>query len=503
MLQRKLFKYSRVLHRYSGILFLLYFLVMGLSGVLLNHPKLISRLSVPSILVPQSHQLENGRRMAIRDSISTPGQLFIAGRGGVWQSRDQGLHFEPLGRGFPDSAYNRDTLSLHYDPADRRLFAGTRSGLYSYNFDEATWIPIARESIGRQDIVDLVQVGNRLLAVTRDAVFSAESSSETVQFKEETLHFDQNSRPDKVSLPRFLLKLHDGSLFGLVGRLFADLIGLAMIFMTLSGFYYWISPYREQRNTTAITFRKWCYRQHLNVGLYSILFLVLITLSGILIRPPFINPLNQIKLPEQLLALSRTTNQWRPQIDKAAYQSSTDQLWLATRSGFFKAKADLEATFKQVDIAAPTSAMGTNVFAFMSDQTMLIGSFRGLYLCSLQGNSATPVTAPETGNQRPGRIRATATIFDQQKPTFAVDYRRGLTPLDKGAELRLPKEFTSSPMSLWHFLFDLHNGRIFKQWLKQYTWLYIPIGGSLLLLNLLTGLYDWLWHKQKLPTRKR
>lgn len=100
MVQRKLFKYSRLLHKYSGILFLLYFLIMGLSGALLNHPKLISQLSVPSALVPQSHQLVNGRRMAIRDSISTANQLFIAGRGGVWQSSDKGLHFQPLDKAF-------------------------------------------------------------------------------------------------------------------------------------------------------------------------------------------------------------------------------------------------------------------------------------------------------------------------------------------------------------------------------------------------------------------
>lgn len=503
MVQRKLFKYSKLLHKYSGILFLLYFLVMGLSGALLNHPKLISQLSVPSILVPQSHQLVNGRRMAIRDSISTPDQLFIAGRGGVWQSSDKGLHFEPLDKGFPDSAYDRDTLSLHYDPAHGHLFAGTRSGLYRFDVTKAIWAPVAREIIGKQDIVDLIQIDNRLLAVTRDAIFSAENRFGAVEFKKETLRFDPTSRPDTVSLTHFLLKIHDGSIFGFAGRLFVDLIGLTMIFLTLSGFYYWASFYSKKRRVTAITARKWCYRQHLNVGVYSIIFIILITLSGILIRPPFTRPLSQIKLPEQLLAFSRPDDQWRPRFDKAAYHSGTNQLWLATRSGIFTADANLRYPFIQADIAAPTSTMGTNVFTFLPDQTLLIGSFRGLYLYSPQNNSTTPITVPAPGNQRRGRIRATAAIFDHQKPTFAIDYHSGVTPLGKGPEISLPEEIATSSMSLWHFLFELHNGRIFKQWMKQYTCLLIPIGGSLLLLNLLTGLYDWLWHQQKRLTKKR
>lgn len=149
-----------------------------------------------------------------------------------------------------------------------------------------------------------------------------------MEFKEEALRFGQNSRPETVSLTHLLLKLHDGSIFGFAGRLFVDLIGVAMIFLTLSGLYYWASLYSGKRSVAAITARKWCYRQHLNVGFYSIFFITLITLSGILIRPP-----SSALKSDQTSRATAGTLQPRRAVASTARQSGLSQRHRSTLAG--------------------------------------------------------------------------------------------------------------------------------------------------------------------------
>ncbi len=45
-------------------------------------------------------------------------------------------------------------------------------------------------------------------------------------------------------------------------------------------------------------------------------------------------------------------------------------------------------------------------------------------------------------------------------------------------------------MSLWHTLFELHNGRMFEPIMGKHTWLIVPFGGFFLLITVLTGTYD-------------
>ncbi len=502
---RFLFRVSRTCHKYVGLLFLLYFLLMGISGVLLNHPSLLHSVSVSHRLVPDSHGLSGGRRMAVRDIVVAGKLLFIAGRAGVWHSRDGGLSFRPLDRGFPASAYDRDTHALFYDHRHERLFAGTGRGLYCYNFATANWTALARGTVASQPVVDLLRIDNRLLAVTRSGIYSTGLGPADPAFRREKLRFDQH-RPDRVSLLSFLLKLHDGSLFGSGGRLAVDLIGLVLIFLTVSGLIYWLFPHgrRLKIRFKGSGLRKWCYRHHLDIGFYAAVFLAVTTLSGMLIRPPFVALISSGRLPAWALPLEQGSGLWQPRIDKALYDETADTIWLATRNGFFSGRPDFSEPLGKRALPVPVSAMGTNVFAQLSGGRLLIGSFRGLYTWSAEDGavqSLNPLTHRSGTRFRP--LMATAALPDRTSPAMAVDYRRGLVSLNgatalSSSRLRLPDEWSEASMSLWHYLFEFHNGRIFRQWLGPYTWLLVPCGGSLLLLSLITGVHDWLWHRQKI-----
>jgi hypothetical protein len=139
---RTIFKISKPIHKYVGLVCLVYFILMGVTGVLLNHPSLIRPFSIPLSWMPGSYNYVKWNRMALREAVFStahPGTVYIGGKSGVWRSRDNGNAFTHLTRGFPTSAYDRDTRSLllretgHF----QYLYAGTQAGLYRYNVLDA------------------------------------------------------------------------------------------------------------------------------------------------------------------------------------------------------------------------------------------------------------------------------------------------------------------------------------------------------------------------------
>ena len=56
-------------------------------------------------------------------------------------------------------------------------------------------------------------------------------------------------------------------------------------------------------------------------------------------------------------------------------------------------------------------------------------------------------------------------------------------------------------MPLWNYLFEVHNGRFFQEWLGGGYILIVPLGSLLLVLITLTGVYDWL--RNQLARRRR
>jgi hypothetical protein len=79
---RILFKLSKPIHKYVGLVALLYFLLMGISGVLLNHPSLIRSFSIPLTRMPASYRYVDWNRMALREAVfssTQPGTLYVGG----------------------------------------------------------------------------------------------------------------------------------------------------------------------------------------------------------------------------------------------------------------------------------------------------------------------------------------------------------------------------------------------------------------------------------------
>jgi len=86
-----------------------------------------------------------------------------------------------------------------------------------------------------------------------------------------------------------------------------------------------------------------------------------------------------------------------------------------------------------------------------------------------------------------------------QQERFAVTHRGELIGLDgarPNGRFQMPIEMAAGyRMPMWNFLFELHNGRIFRDWRGDSYYLVSLIGALSLLIVSLAGLYDWTYRK--------
>jgi hypothetical protein len=499
----KLFRYSRWVHKYVGLLglfVLAYFLVMGVSGILLNHRCLISHCSIPVKWLPQGYRYQNWNRMALRDVVfseTAPARVYAGGREGVWGSADGGRHFRKLKRGFPASSYLQDTgsLLLVEEGSRRRLFAGTRAGLYFCNPDEEDplWQAVAAPALRGENIVDLIRVEDRVLAFTSSNCHAADIGSSPPDFR-----LDELAPPapyeSRISWFLFLLKLHDGSLFGLPGRLFVDCVGLALIFLCVSAFYLWFVPWWKRnspsRRKKKARFYQFFYRYHFKIGIYGAFFIVVIAFTGMLIWKPIYPYIMRYSLPASFCLASRSANPWQDRIYKAAYLAEERKLLLGTRDGFFIGSLDGTGVFEPISGKLPVQH--ATVLKPLPDKRLLVASFtNGIYIWDRESDHISKLP------QGRSRTMVTAAAVRDGEPVFWTAFDQGLVLLADMTDLpfTMPAAIAEQGrVSLWSFLLGLHNGRLFEGLIKAHWWI-VQIGGLLLLLTSLSGVYDWFFRK--------
>ncbi|MCD6293156.1 MAG: PepSY domain-containing protein [Deltaproteobacteria bacterium] len=490
------------LHKIIGLLILVFCLWMALSGILLNHPQLLKKYSLSNRIMPANYQYRNWNRMSWRDAVFSSQHdniLYVGGKEGVWQSLNQGKNFTPLITGFPDAAYERDTLSLLLATDNNRetLYAGTKSGLF-YRLRKS-WHKIDHPVLQEQPVVDLIQIDNRILAFTPSAVFQADSNSNPPKFTTLILPRNPQEAPT-VPLFRWLLKIHDGSILGLPGRLLVDFLGLALIFVTLSGLLIWYVTWRKRRRKKTIFSGKifsFNYRWHLKLGIINALLFAIIALSGALVRPPLLIAIVRLTIPASFMPDSNPDNPWANQIQRAAYLKNRRELIIATKQGLFRGKLGSATPFRKIPDIVPIHGMGAMVFEALDDHSLLIGSFSGLYLWDtyqhiiMQLKSRSTRNNPDWGKP----LMVTGVAVRQGQALLVADYNEGLKPLRRRLQLHLPMPDeirTQSRISLWNALFELHNGRIFEQLIGPLYWLIIPVGGISLLIAILSGSLNWI-----------
>ena len=497
---KTLFRYSRWVHKYMGLLglfVLAYFIIMGVSGILLNHRSLINHFSVPVNLLPKSYTYHNWNRMALRDVAFSEVEaetVYAGGKEGVWVSRDGGRHFTGLKKGFPRYAYLKDTscLLLVEESSCQRLFAGTRSGLYFCNLNDGSWQSVGEKDLQQENIVDLLRVEEKVFAFTSSACYAANIDSMPPDFQPHNLAPPTAYKPT-ISMFLFLLKLHDGSLFGLPGRLFVDIVGIVFIFLSISALYIWYVPWRRRKfpsRRKKARYFKFFYKYHSKIGIYGAFFIAVIALTGMLMWKPVYYLIMRHSVPASIYVASWSANPWHGKIYKAVYLPEDKKLMLSTRDGFFIGQMDGTGIFQRVPITLPVRH--ATVLKRLKNNRLLVGSFtNGIYVWDRGNNSVSHLNRGQEGSM------VTSAAVRDGMPIFWTGYDHGLVSLDRTSNLAfvMPTAIAEQGrISLWSFLLGLHNGRLFLDFVSNYWWI-VQIGGLLLFLTTLSGTYDWLYHK--------
>jgi len=497
----RLLKASRSTHRLLGLLGVLYFAAMAASGILLNHPDLLSGADLPRSWIPGDYAYRDWNRNSLRGSVDgAGGEVYLYGEAGVWRWEPGAS--EPLtdADGFEISAYYRDTRALLVVEGEMPyLLAGTRGGLLARPLTGREWRPVALGAAGaREAVVDLALADGRLLVLTRDRLYAAAPAWPPV-FTDATP--DRAPEPDRgVPLFRLIFHLHSGETWGLPGRLAVDAVGVLLAFLCASGVWFW---WRRRRRSLARgaggRVARWGLGWHLRLGLWSAPLLLFVTLTGFFQRPPFLLAVAFADYPRSLHPGPVDPNPWHDVLRKVAFDPSRGTLLIATSDGFYAGPADASRPFAPVRGGPPVSVMGATILERTADGLLWVGSMSGLYVWDLASGWVTDAFSgePPLPGQR-GPVGDHQVVGWTRLPgggVLVADYDRGL--LDAAGQPRslpMPRELRDGGrISLWHALFELHNGRLFGFALGWWAWVVVPLGGLALAAEVVTGVLDrWL-----------
>ncbi len=513
-MMRRIFKKSKWLHKYIGIILVLFLAWMSLSGIFLNHPGLISGLSVPREFVPAQYRLQNWNRSSLRQLIfseQNPSVGFAAGKQGVWKTDDGGSSFYHLNDGFPESPYYGKTnhiLLLEPDSTPAFLLAGTDNGLYAANTSDGKWKNVKLG--GRTErVLKIIEKDLNLIVFTDSEVYISPVNQ---NFNFKNVHMHRFEDDHQVSLVKLFFDLHDGNVWGLPGKIFFDLIGLLLFFLSLSSLYTWYFKLRQKYYRTGIqttankkllSIYRFLFKYHLKLGIWSAVFLLMIGITAFFMRPPLIAAIAEGTIPAELYPGLLSENPWDEKIQNALYDRVDDQIIVQCSDGLWVAKSDFSESFVKKDFPFPVFVMGATVFEVNNDGDFLVGSFNGIYKMNRKtGEIIDLMTGKGPGDitsVRPAEQMITGYFKTPAGEEFITAHEQGLMPVGRAiseGRFIMPDEINESfRMPLWNYLFELHNGRIFKDFIGGWYILIAPIGSLLFVLIILTGVFDWFYLK--------
>lgn len=517
---KKLYRKSRWLHKYLGLFLVLFLMWMSVSGIILNHPEMVKNVAIPHWLVPPAYKIKNWNRssmMGLVYSKHRPQVLYAYGKKGVWISRDEGKSFVPMQNGLPGSLYYLKTnhLVLWEKGSHPFLLAATDGGLFKADLGGEQWeqLPVREK---HEKFKKILIDGRNVLAVSESHVYRAAIGDKDLRFRKVALHREQ-AEP-KITLVKLFFDLHDGEVFGLPGRLFTDLVGLLLFFLSFTGFYIWFNPWRwrrrHQKNAGTVSpgqvnLVRSLVKYHLQIGIYVALFFLILGGTAFFMRPPFLAAIAEGSIGPAWYPGKISENVWEEKIQNALLDTLRNRLILACSDGLWMGKADFSRPFEPVQFHVPIFVMGPTYFE-MEDGDYVIGSFNGLYRYNPENdrsvNLVTGQEVTEYSNIRPGKRMVTGFFETPWGQKIIATHEQGLIPLTG----TLPDDRFPVPpvlnrtytLSLWNFMFELHNGRIFQDLIGKWYILIAPLGSFLFLLLTLTGIFDWFYIKLRRTTEQ-
>lgn len=514
MTKNAILKKLRKFHKWPGIVITLFVILFSLSGIFMNHRDLISAVDINRSLLPKEYSYQNWNKGAVKSVCRLGGDsALVYGNIGVWLTTNHFKTFQDWNAGFPAGTDNRKISKILKTP-DGKLLAGTYFGLFQYSFQQHQWkkIPLP---VSEERITDLILKQNELMVQTRSFLMKSQDGI-TLQPIQLPASEGYNG---KASLFKTLWLLHSGEIWGSVGKLIVDLFGLAILIISLSGLMHFIFPkwlkHRRERkkdNAKLVSARNTNLHWHNRLGWICIPFLILVTITGMFLRPPLLIAIASSTVSPIPGTVLSSSNPWYDKLRRVLYDEQQHLFLFSTSEGIFFTDENFREPMRRLMNEPPVSVMGCNVLEKKGESTYLIGSFNGLFLWNpLTGQildylSENPYKAPKVVGPPISKDMIDGWFSDTSGNEFYFDYNLGVLPIRNNFEFGKmnPEIIQKSPISLWNLSLEVHTGRIFEPILGMFYILYVPIAGICILIVLISGFFIWWmgYRKTKQPQKR-
>ena len=487
-------------HKWIAVIITVFILLFAISGIILNHRKLLSSIDVSRSLMPDEYHVNNWNNAAVKGTIKlSPDSILIYGNIGIWLTDSNFTKYKDFNLGIPKGIDNRKTCKLILRK-NGELWAGTLFGLYRYDRKEQKWQRIIIPSY-EQRVVDFIDFGDSLYLLTRSHLLVKNNND----FKVKTLP-PPEGYDNKVGLFKTLWVIHSGEIYGHIGKLLVDVVGIIFIFLTITGFIIFINKYRIQsrfkKKKPLQKLKKinlWNLRWHNKTGWITLIFLLITVSTGIFLRPPLLVAIAEArvgKIPGTELAQS---NPWFDLLRRIIYDQEKNRYIIATYDGVFYSDDAFTSPLKKFEPQPPVSVMGTNVLKKVASDTYLIGSFEGLFLWNPEKKEIfdyikkEKYVKKESGGPPIGDYLITGYSNDFKRQGIAFDYDKGALNINKGLTFPdIPENIKNSfEISLWSVALEIHTGRIYQPVLGIFYVLVVPLVGLALIFVLISGFIVW------------
>ena len=468
-------------------------LVLGFagSGIILNHRDLVSGIDLPRSWLPKAYHYKSWSGGSLTGKIrATPDEEWIYGAVGVWAYDPQLKSYDSRSDGL-DSGADRRSVQRVVRTNRGDLYALTAYNLYKWQADKKEWAKQPKLTPKNERLADLETQGDTLVLLSRSHLYLIFPSQESPTLADLPAPDDYEPR---VSLFSTIWQIHSGAFFGTIGRLVVDLMGVALILLSITGVLITFVPKKAK-------VWKQFLKEHNRWGKWCFWVLLFVTITGAFLRPPLMITVIKAEVPTIPGTNLYSTNPWNNKLRMIRRDPITKEWLLSTSQGFYALKQFGKAPKRLTD-TPPVSVMGLNVWEWSDrDSLWVVGSFSGAFKWSRQEGQVYDAL---TGKAYTESGRKGMPIFGTPISGYTIDsdgrerfysYSTGELQAEDAADTMppMPTEISPGRISLWHAALELHVGRLYGKILGPLQPLYIFLSALLLTLALVTG---WMLYRR-------
>ncbi len=493
-------------HKWIGLVASVFIIVFALSGIFLNHRQGIANIDISRSLLPDDYKYKNWNNAAIKGTLKLNNDsIFLYGGSGIWITDSTRSEVKPLTEGMLSGADNRNTVNI-IQTARQEIFAITTFDLYQFDRKDKSWSRKTDNMNTDERLADITTKGDSIVVLTRSHAYISTYPYASFEQKEILAPLGYKN---EISMFRAMWTLHSGEMFGTVGQLVVDFVGLIFILLCITGIVALFCPHLIRRSKVKNTKKRFTnilkdnLKCHNKIGAWFFAIGLIVILSGIFLRPPAMIFIIRDKMKPLPGMVQNTDNAWFDKLRNIRYDEDLDDWLLYTSEGFYS-MPNWTTPPQPLKNVPRISVMGVSVLEKFAPRLWIVGSFNGLYYWDRQTNMSVDVSKmrpiflnmQQTGDvveeQRGviGGIDVSGYSKDFADSEFVFSYSEGVLSVGKANQFAsMPEAIKDVGMSLWHVSLEAHVGRIYTPIVNNVMGesLFVLISGIVMLFIYISG----------------